>query len=175
MNNLSFFFLPVKKVLLTTLIIATSINSVSAKEAIKIQPFIKGSFKQIQQEHKGTPYIVSFWSETCGYCMQELSLLGKLLKTYPNVKVITVSTDPFLEKETVNHILSTKNLQKMPAWVFADRYAGLLYPDVDPTWRGELPLTYFFDRNNKKVKHLGTINKQELTDWFAEQNKITAK
>ena len=173
MNNLDFLSLLIKKGLLIVML-AVSLHNVSAKEAITIQPFIKGSFTQIQQQHKGTPYIVAFWSETCGYCMQELTLLGQLVKKFPNVKVITVSTDPFLDEATVNHILSTRNLQHMPLWVFADRYAGRLYPNVDPTWRGELPLTFFFDRDNKKVKHMGTINKQELTDWFAEQNKVTS-
>jgi thiol-disulfide isomerase/thioredoxin len=174
MNNLNFLPLLIKTGLLITSITISTTN-VSAKEEIAIQPFIKGSFEQIQQKHKGTPYIVSFWSETCGYCMQELSLLGKLVRTFSNVKVITDSTDPFLAKETVNRILSTKNLQHMPTWVFADHYAGRLYPDVDLTWRGELPLTYFFDRDNNKVKHMGTINKQELTNWFAEQNKVAKK
>ena len=172
MNNIGFLSSLIKQALLVV-ITASITNNVLAKETIEIHPFIKGSFKQIQQKQKGSPYIIAFWSESCGYCMHELSLLGKLLKTSPNVKVVTVSTDPFLDEETVNRILTTKNLQQMPTWVFADHYAGRLYPDVDPTWRGELPLTYFFDRNNKKVKHMGTINKQELTDWFAEQNKIT--
>ncbi|MCK5831474.1 MAG: TlpA family protein disulfide reductase [Methylococcales bacterium] len=157
------------KILLFTALILSNINSVLAIEPT-IKPFIKGSFEKIQKENNGKPYIIAFWSETCGYCMKELALLGKLSKKHPSIEIVTVSTDPFLEETTVNRILSLKNLSHVQKWVFADNYAARLYPDVDKKWRGELPLTYFFDRNNKMLKHMGTINKQELTTWFTEQS-----
>jgi thiol-disulfide isomerase/thioredoxin len=143
-------------------------SSVSASE-LEIKAFIKGSFEQIKQAHKDHPYVISFWSETCGYCMKELALLGKLLKSTPNVTLVSITTDPFLEPQTINRILSQKNLQQVEKWVFSDHNAAPLYYDVDQNWHGELPFTYFFDKNNQMLKHMGTINKKELTDWFAEQ------
>lgn len=151
-------------ILLCTLLI----SSVNASDQ-QIKPFIKGSFEQIKQTHKDHPYIISFWSETCGYCMKELTLLGKLLKLTPNVTLVSVTTDPFLEPQTINRILSQKDVQQAEKWVFADHYAAPIYHDVDQNWRGELPFTYFFDKNNQMLKHKGTINKKELTEWFAEQ------
>ena len=155
---------------LTSLIFFSSISA--NNEAI--QPFKKGSFQQIQQAHKNTPYIISFWSETCGYCMKELTLLGQLLPKYPEVKLVTISTDAFLDKSTVNRILSPKKLQDTEKWVFADNYVERLYFDIDKKWRGELPLTYLFDRNGKMIKHLGVINEKELVEWFDKQ-KISNK
>lgn len=160
--------LNIKIIMLATLIMF-SMNSVLAKETT-IKPFIKGSFEQIQQENKGKPYIIAFWSETCAYCMKELALFGKLSKKHPAIEIVSVTTDPFLSEETINRILSSKNVLHAQKWVFADNYATRLYSDVDEKWRGELPLTYFFDRNNTMLKHMGTINKQELTTWFAEQS-----
>ncbi|MCK5889331.1 MAG: TlpA family protein disulfide reductase [Methylococcales bacterium] len=142
-------------------------------EESKINPFIKGSFEAIQKAHSEKPYIISFWSQSCAYCMRELALLGKLRKKYPGVDIVGISTDSLLEEERVNQILSPRNLLDTEKWVFADRYSARLYADVDKKWRGELPLTYFFDKQNKRVKHLGTINKKELTDWFAEQSRST--
>ena len=168
MKKISLIHLNIKAVVLTALLL-TSINSVLAKE-IAIKPFIKGSFEQIQNEHKDKPYIITFWSETCAYCMKELALFGNLSKKHPAIEIISVTTDPFLSEETVDRILSSKNLPHVQKWVFADNYAARLYSDVDKKWRGELPLTYFFDRNNNMVKHMGTINKQELTTWFTEQS-----
>jgi len=136
----------------------------------EINPFVKGSFKQIQQNHKDKAYIVTFWSESCAFCMKELALLGKLIKIYPNVEIVSITTDPFLEEQTVNQILSSKKLQNLEKWVFADDYVERLYFNVDPAWRGELPLTYFFDRNNKMLKHMGIIKENELVSWLAEQN-----
>lgn len=132
-------------------------------------PFIKGSFKQIQQQNKETPYIIAFWSVTCAYCMKELALFGQLMPQYPQVKLITITTDPFLENETVQQLLSSKNLEETETWVFADNFAERLYFDINPRWRGELPLTYFFDKQNKMLKHMGVVKKDELIEWLNEQ------
>ena len=146
------------------------INCAYANESDS-RPFKKGSFQQIQQEHKGQSFIVTFWSETCAYCMKELALFGKLSKKYPTVDIVSVTTDPFLDDQTVKRILSSKNLDHVQKWVFADNYAERLYFDVDRTWRGELPLTLFFDRQNKMLKHMGVIKKDELIDWLEAQNR----
>ena len=146
------------------------ISVVSANET-DTQPFIKGSFKQIQKDYKGKPYIITFWSEDCAFCMKELAMFGKLLKTYQNVEIVSISTDPFLEQQKVDEILSSKGLMKAKKWVFADNYVERLYFDVDKRWRGELPLNYFFDRNNKMIKQLGAIKENELIEWLAKQNQ----
>lgn len=175
MTMKNFKLIPLNVITLTLIIMSLILmGQASAKEST-IQPFIKGSFEQIQKEHQDKPYIIAFWSETCGYCMKELALFGKLLKRHPGVEIVTISTDPFLNDDTVNRILSSKNLQDVQKWVFADNYAARLYSDVDPKWRGELPLTYFFDANNQKLKHMGTINKQELIAWFTEQSNAVLK
>lgn len=146
-------------------------SSVSASQN-DIKPFVKGSFKQIQQNHNERPYIITFWSETCAYCMKELALFGQLLKKYPQVDVVSITTDPFLNEETVKHILSSKNLKNVEKWVFADNYAERLYFDVDEKWRGELPFTLFFDKNKKIIKHMGVVKEKELVDWLAEQSVV---
>lgn len=141
---------------------------VSANDS-EIKPFVKGSFEEIKQAHTGKAFIVTFWSESCAFCMEELTMFGRLLKQHPNVELVSITTDPFLEEETVKQILSSKALDNAEKWVFADSYVARLYFDIDKSWRGELPLTYFFDKNDKTLKHLGTINEKELTEWLSSQ------
>jgi len=160
--------LTIRKLFLVFNLLFASI--VSANET-DIKPFIKGSFEQIQQDHKGKPYIITFWSKDCAFCMKELAMFGKLLKTYQNVEIVSITTDPFLEQQKVDEILSSKGLMKAKKWVFADNYVERLYFDVDKRWRGELPLNYFFDRNNKMIKQLGAIKENELIEWLAKQNQ----
>lgn len=164
-----------KKIILLVLIF--SINHNILAETTNIHAFIKGSFLQIQQQHdrnhQDKPYIITFWSETCAFCMEELALFGSVLKAYPDVNVVSITTDPFLNKKTITRILNSKNLQQAKKWVFSDHYAEKLYFDVDKRWRGELPLTFFVDRNHKMLKHMGTINKQKLIEWFEKQQKTT--
>jgi len=160
--------LTIRKLFLVFSLLFTSV--VLANEA-EIKPFIKGSFEQIQQDHKGKSYIITFWSESCAFCMKELALFGRLSKTYPDVEIVSITTDPFLEQQKVDHILSSKELINANKWVFADNYVERLYFDVDKQWRGELPLSYFFDRNNKMIKQVGAIKENELIDWLAKQNQ----
>ena len=160
--------LTIRKLFLVCSLLFTTI--VSANET-DIQPFIKGSFEQIRQDHKGKPYIITFWSEDCAFCMKELAMFGKLLKTNQNVELISITTDPFLEQQIIDDILSSKGLMKVKKWVFADNYVERLYFDIDTSWRGELPLSYFFDRNNKMIKQLGAIKENELIEWLAKQNQ----
>jgi len=135
------------------------------------KPFIKGSFEQIQQENKDRPYIIAFWSVTCAYCMKELALFGELMEKYPNVKLITITTDAFLEDATVEELMARKKLKGTETWVFADNYVERLYFDINPRWRGELPLTYFFDKKGEMLKHMGVVKEDELVEWLDEQVK----
>jgi len=134
------------------------------------KPFVKGSFAQIQQKNKDRPYIIAFWSVTCAYCMKELALFGELMEKYPNVKLITITTDAFLEDDTVEELMARKKLKGTETWVFADNYVERLYFDINPRWRGELPLTYFFDKNGEMLKHMGVVNEAELVEWLDNQS-----
>lgn len=136
-----------------------------------VHHFKKGSLETINKQHKENPYIVTFWSQTCGYCMKELKMLGELLPIYPGIEIISITTDPFLKNAYIERILKSKNLSHASKWVFADQIVGRLYYDVDENWQGELPYTLFFDRQNNKIKHLGTINKRELIEWMAQQTQ----
>ena len=167
-NIMKYTDLTIRKLFLVFSLLFT--NIVSANET-DIKPFIKGSFEQIQQDRKGKPYIITFWSEDCAFCMKELALFGKLLKTYQNVGIISITTDPFLEQQKIERILTAKELINAKKWVFADSFVERLYFDVDKRWRGELPLSFFFDRNNKMIKQLGAIKENELIDWLAKQNQ----
>lgn len=143
---------------------------VSAGETV-IRPFVKGTFKEIREAHSGTPFILSFWSETCGYCLEELALFGELLTESSKVTLVIVATDPFLDEETVNRVLSDSKLDLNQAWVFADQFAEKLYFDIDRRWRGELPRTYFFDAKDNVLVHSGVVKKEELEAWLAAQEQ----
>ena len=151
---------------LTILIFIAFISGCSEEQ--QVNDFIKGSFAEIQQQHQGKPYLVVFWSEDCAFCMKELEHLGQILKQHPEMKLISVATDPFLDKDKVREKLASFELQNTEAWVFAEAYPETLYFDVDKRWRGELPLTFLFDSQNQKTKKIGLLAESVLTAWLNE-------
>ncbi len=152
-------------------LLLTGLNQVYA-ETLTIQPFVKGSLATIKSQHQNKPFILVFWSESCSYCMKELAMFGELHKQYPNVDLITVATDSFLEEKTVKDVLSQSQLELEQTWVFAEQFPERIYADVNKRWRGELPVTHFFDRNNQETRHMGIVKKDQLIEWLAAQSSL---
>ncbi|MEE9425753.1 MAG: redoxin domain-containing protein [Methylococcales bacterium] len=152
-------------------LLLTGLGQVQA-ESLTIQPFVKGSLANIKNQHQNKPFILIFWSESCSYCMKELAMFGELQKQYPNVDIVTVATDPFLEEETVKDVLKHSQLELEQTWVFAEQFPERIYADVNKRWRGELPVTHFFDRNNQETRHMGIVKKDMLIKWLTEQSSL---
>ncbi|MXS85879.1 hypothetical protein ABO04_08145 [Nitrosomonas sp. HPC101] len=131
-----------------------------------IHPFTTGSFSQIQDRNNGKPFLLAFWSETCSYCMDELTLLGRMQKIYPGHEIVIVAADPFLDESIIWQTMMTHDLQLTETWVFGEYFPEVIYRDVDTRWRGELPLTFFVDAQGNKYKHTGIVSEEMLHAWF---------
>jgi thiol-disulfide isomerase/thioredoxin len=138
----------------------------SLVQAQVVTPFVKGSFADIQQQYKGQPYLVLFWGQDCAYCMKELASLAPLLKANPEVTLVTVATDPFLDETFIREKMAEFDLDQAENWVFADEYPETLYFDVNKRWRGELPLTYL--SNGETLIHKsGLLKETDISAWLA--------
>jgi thiol-disulfide isomerase/thioredoxin len=154
--------------ILATLLLLT-LSPIKA-EPLTVNPFVKGSFATIKNQRLGKPFVLIFWSESCSYCMKELAMFGKLHKQYPEIELVTVATDPFLEETTVNDVLSRSQLDLKQTWVFAEQFPERVYADINKRWRGELPATHFFNRDNKETRHMGIVKEDKLIEWLSEQS-----
>ncbi len=154
--------------LLFSILLVLTINI--AKAELTILPFTKNSFTEIKNQRQNKPFILIFWSESCSYCMKELALFGKLYKQYPDVELIIVATDPFLEDEIVIDVLNRSQLKLKQTWVFAEQFPEKIYYKVNKRWRGELPATHFFGRDNQEIRHMGIVKENELVEWLVKQS-----
>lgn len=153
------------KWLVFLLVLCLALPSVAAQE---IKPFVRGSYQKIISARQGMPFIVNFWSLTCSYCNVELAMLKKLLKKYPRLDLVLVSTDTQEEEKQVLAALSKFSLGKADAWVFADSYTERLRFEVDRKWQGELPRTYFFGANEEVKAVSGKIEQVDVEQWIKE-------
>ena len=154
--------------LLISALIVLTIST--AKADLTILPFTKNSYTEIKSQRQDTPFILVFWSESCSYCIKELALFGKLHKKYPDVELVIVATDSFLEDETVINVLDQSKLELKKTWVFAEQFPEKIYFKVNKRWRGELPATHFIGRDNKEIRHIGIVKEDELVEWLVEQS-----
>ena len=96
-------------------------------------------------------------------------MFGEIQKKHPTLELIIVATDPFLEELFIHEMIERSQLSLKQTWVFAEQFPERIYADVNKRWRGELPVTHFFDRNNKEVRHLGIVKQEALERWITTQ------
>lgn len=147
------------------LLLSLSLLGFNAAQAAS--PFVKGSFSAIQQQYEGEAYLIVFWGKDCAYCMQELDTLGELLPENRDIKLITVATDPFLPTDFIEQKMAGFGLTEFEHWVFADASPESLYFDVNPRWRGALPLTFLSD-GQSVVRKSGLLEKPQLKAWLQQ-------
>ena len=147
----------------------SSFAPASAWATQEIKPFVRGSYQQIVSARQGKPFIVNFWSLTCSYCVVELAMLKKLIKKYPRLDLVLVSTDTPEEEKDISATMTKFSLGKAEAWVFADGYAERLRFEIDRKWQGELPRTYFFSPGNEVKAISGKLEYKEVERWVKEQ------
>lgn len=155
--------------LLVLCLTALSVAPASAFAAQEIKPFVRGSYQQIVSGRQGKPFIVNFWSLSCGYCMVELAMLKKLSRKYTKLDLVLVSTDTPEEEKSVSATLRKTAPGKAEAWLFADSFADRLRFEVDKRWQGELPRTYFFGSNGEVTAVSGKLEQKEVEQWVKEQ------
>lgn len=148
------------------------LEPVPALAAQEIKPFVRGSYQQIVSARQGRPFVVSFWSLTCGYCMAEMNLFSKLLKKYPGFDLVLISTDTPEDQPAVRAALSGFSLGKADAWLFADSYTERLRFEIDKAWQGELPRTYLHGAKNDVKAVSGEIGREDIEQWIKAQYAI---
>jgi len=140
-----------------------------AAQADEPRPFEAGSFAAILKQHQGKPLVVSFWSLTCPPCIAEMPLWRDTLKDYPGVALVLVATDSPERRGWVDRTLKRYGLDGVDSWIFADPYVERLRYDIDRRWRGELPRTYFIDRDGTRTAHSGMIKAKALKAWVMQE------
>ncbi|HEX6735346.1 MAG TPA: hypothetical protein VF096_11095 [Azonexus sp.] len=137
----------------------------------EVRPFVVGSLAQIEQERPGRPFILSLWSASCTHCPAELKALGDLLRRQPRLEVVIVATDTPDEAAELQRLAAGYGLAGRAQWVFADAQPERLRYEIDRRWYGELPRTYFYDRQHRRLGRSGVVPAGELERWVDEHVK----
>lgn len=134
--------------------------------AYDFMPFDMNTRQVIEKRYIDQPLIISFWSIDCPYCIDDLKKLGKALSKNTNVKLITVCVDGKESAKKAERILSQANLPKHEQYQYAEVDEDRLRYNIDPSWYGELPRTYFYDEAHQVTPLSGKISNSFLDKWF---------
>jgi hypothetical protein len=102
------------------------------------------------------------WSLDCSYCEPSFAALAQAQRR--GLKVVTIATDPADDPETtalIRRKLAKSGLQA-ETWAFGPAPADLLRHAIDPSWRGEMPRSYWFDGKGQMRAYSGLINAERV-------------
>jgi thiol-disulfide isomerase/thioredoxin len=136
----------------------------------EVRPFKRGSWQQIRRAHDGQPIVVHFWGLTCGPCRGEMPKWGRLLKERPDLNLIAIDADLVPNAaELVKDELAKTGLAGAENWMFADDFVERLRFEINPRWRGEIPMTLMIARDGKTTTIEGVADTGQVRDWLDAQ------
>ncbi|HRE16981.1 MAG TPA: redoxin domain-containing protein [Rhodocyclaceae bacterium] len=102
---------------------------------------------------------VVLWSYDCPHCKQNLKQFAQLAKRYPQLKIISIATDP--ASPELRQRLDATGLPGIRYAYGNDAPEALAYA-IDPSWHGELPRTLLFDGKGGKVAISGVESPKKI-------------
>lgn len=139
----------------------------SCLAAAEFRDFDADGMRRIRAEQAGKPFLLVFWSLYCEPCREEMPQWGELQRRHPGVSIILVATDPPQERALMGKFLARHKLGKVQSWAFADEFSERVRHSVDPRWRGELPRTYFYERDHRAEARSGKVDAAAASKWLA--------
>jgi len=153
---------------LTALVLFATI--VSAATEGELRPFKRGSWQEIRRAHAAQPIVVHFWGLTCGPCRVEMPKWGRLLQERPDLKLIAIDADLIPnEASLVSEMLAKTGLANAENWVFADDFVERLRFEINPRWRGEIPMTLLIAGDGKITTIEGMADPAQVRAWLDAQ------
>ena len=115
---------------------------------------------------RARPLLVNFWATWCAPCREEFPDLVKIRQQYAADKldfVLVSLDDPVDIGKAVPEFLTEVGATGLPAYLLYAEDDSDAINLVDPTWSGELPATFLYDRMGALVfKHKGRVKPAEL-------------
>ena len=141
-------------------IVLPAVKELDAAGLLKVVPAVGAG-----RTPEGRPLLVNFWATWCEPCRDEFPDLVKLDADYKGrgLDFVVVSADEIDELTTGVPKFLSQMRALMPAYLLHTPDTAAAIAAVDPTWGGELPATFLFDREGKIVyRHTGRVNPAEL-------------
>jgi hypothetical protein len=121
-----------------------------------VQPFDRETLATIEQQHARSPFWLVLWDLECPYCMKSLSNLAAAQRSDPQLKVVTVSTDPIDSAQEIAARLAQLGVRS-EAYAFGDAPREALQYAIDATWMGEKPRAYRYGADGEREAISGVI------------------
>ena len=109
--------------------------------------------------------VVHLWGFTCAPCLEELPRWGEFVAQFPHLKTVFIQVDdvpPEISIQTLTDAGLDRADNRTSVTIF-DEYMRF---EIDPRWRGELPLTLLVSPNGETKRLRGTVDFKVIQQWL---------
>ena len=146
--------------------------------AAAIVPANAPTIKKAIAARRGHVVLVNFWATWCGPCVAEFPAIVKASRRYKaqGLAVIAVSADSAKDLHTKVEPFLAKQGAAFPSYLEKSADPEDFINALDPTWQGDLPRTFIYDRQGRRVKTLtGEQTAQSLASAITPYLKRPAR
>jgi len=114
------------------------------------------TIKQAISAHRGHVVVVNFWATWCVPCVAEFPALVRLQNRYASRGVVVMSVSADQGKQYIGRVqpFLTGHKADFPSFILKPGDQQAEIDAFDPTWEGDLPRTFIYDRRGRLVKTL---------------------
>jgi thiol-disulfide isomerase/thioredoxin len=119
----------------------------------KLAPLDEAGYRAMLKSNAGSVVLVDFWATWCAPCRKEMPLLAKLdgRLRQKRFHLITVSADEPEKEQAAVEFLDKSGISG-GKYLRRAKDDDEFIASVQPTWSGELPALFLYDRQGKLVK-----------------------
>lgn len=128
----------------------------AAESAIRV--FDADSLPAIRAAHAGKPWVLMVWSLDCAYCHESFAALAEAQRAH-GVEVVALAMDRADDAQARAAIAAHVGGSGLRAevWAFGAQSPERLRHAIDPSWRGEMPRTYWYTAKGRGAAFSGRI------------------
>ena len=90
-----------------------------------------------------------------------MAFISTLHQQHPELNLVMLTVDGKSANTEINRILTKFNVITLENWFFFEDNSAKLRFEIDPTWYGELPRTYFFNSDHQRTAISGVISEEK--------------
>jgi hypothetical protein len=135
----------------------------SAAHTQSVRPFGLATIEAIEEQHRGRVFWVVLWDLECTYCMKSLTNVAAAQAIQPDVRVVTITTDPIEQSTQIEERLEQLGVRS-EAYAFSGASVEALRYAIDAQWAGEKPRAYRYLENGERTPISGVIPVEQLSE-----------
>lgn len=143
------------------LTVAESARTAPSAREEPVKAFGRATLAAIERKYAKTPFWLVLWDLECPYCMKSLANLAAAQRTHPQLKVVTVATDPIAAVDEIAARLAQLGIDS-DAYAFDEAPREALQFAVDATWLGEKPRAYRYGVDGKRKAITGVVEPSDV-------------